>query len=233
MKEATLSKRRATLLDQIADYILTHGLADLSLRPLAAAIKTSPRMLLYFFGSKEQLIIAALAHLRTREQHDFSRALSESKPADRLESLLRHWRSWSAPGREKYSRLFFEVYGLALQNPERFPGFLEHAVGDWLALFEQAFAAAGLAPAAAQTMATLALGTVRGLYLNMLASGDRKGTETALREMLRLLSSAVELRVKSSGPEQTKNRLTGVSSSLERVRRGNRQASSASAKPFS
>jgi AcrR family transcriptional regulator len=231
MKELTLPKRRAKQLDEIADYILNHGLADLSLRPLAAAIKTSPRMLLYCFGSKEQLIADALAHLRTREQRDFGRAVSESKPADRLESLLLHWRSWSAPGREKYSRLFFEVYGLALQNPKRFPGFLEHAVGDWLPLLEQTFAAAGLAPASAQTMATLAIGTVRGLYLNMLASGDRKGTEAAFREMLRLFSSAVELRVKSTGPEQTKNGSAGVSSSLERVRRGNRPASSTSAKP--
>jgi AcrR family transcriptional regulator len=232
MKEAALPKRRAKLLDQIADYMLNHGLADLSLRPLAAAIKTSPRMLLYFFGSKEQLIIAAVAHLRTREQQDFSRALTESKPADRLESLLRHWRSWSAPGREQYSRLFFEVFGLALQNPERFPGFLEHAVGGWLALFEQAFAAAGVASAAAQTMATLALGTVRGLYLNMLASGDRKGTEAALRAMLKLFSSTVEWRVKSTGSEHTKNGLAEASSSLERVRRRNRPASSAAVKPL-
>jgi hypothetical protein len=52
-------------------------------------------------------------------------------------------------------------------------------------------------------MATLALGTVRGLYLNMLANGDRKGMEAALPEILRLLSSAVELRVKSTQYPQT------------------------------
>ena len=60
--------RRAKLLDEVADYILSNGLADLSLRPLAAAINTSPRMLLYFFGTKERLSLrswtatAARAH---------------------------------------------------------------------------------------------------------------------------------------------------------------------------
>jgi AcrR family transcriptional regulator len=104
------------LLDEVADYILSNGLADLSLRPLAAAVNTSPRMLLYFFGTKELLIAEALAHVRTREQLDFKRAVSKSKPADRIESLVRDWRLSASLRREKYSRLFFEVYGLALQN---------------------------------------------------------------------------------------------------------------------
>jgi AcrR family transcriptional regulator len=49
MKEGPVTNHRAKLLDEVADYILSNGLADLSLRPLAAAIDTSPRMLLYFF----------------------------------------------------------------------------------------------------------------------------------------------------------------------------------------
>jgi AcrR family transcriptional regulator len=71
MKEAPVLDRRAKLLDKVAGYILTNGLADLSLRPLATAIDTSPRMLLYFFGSKERLIAETLAHIRARERLDF------------------------------------------------------------------------------------------------------------------------------------------------------------------
>jgi AcrR family transcriptional regulator len=201
MKEAPMPDRRAELLDRVANYMLSNGLADLSLRPLATAIDTSPRMLLYFFGSKERLIAEALAHIRTREQIDFKRAVSKPRPADRLESLLRDWRSSVSPRREKYSRLFFEVYGLALQNPEEFPGFLERAVGDWLPLFEQAFAAAGASRAYAQTLASLALSAVRGLHLDLLATGERKRTEAAFREMLRLFTWAVQSR-----PEHSKDR---------------------------
>jgi AcrR family transcriptional regulator len=53
--KAASPEHRAELLEKVVDYLLKHGLVDLSLRPLAAALRTSPRMLLYFFGSKEQL----------------------------------------------------------------------------------------------------------------------------------------------------------------------------------
>ena len=71
MTRVSVPERRAKLLDEIVDYILSNGLAGLSLRPLAAGVDTSPRMLLYFFGSKEQLIFEALAQIRFRQQADF------------------------------------------------------------------------------------------------------------------------------------------------------------------
>jgi AcrR family transcriptional regulator len=77
-KEAAVRDRRAELLDEVANYILSNGLADLSLRPLAAAINTSPRMLLYFFGTKEKLIADALAHIE-RENSSTLNALSQSR----------------------------------------------------------------------------------------------------------------------------------------------------------
>ena len=200
-----MQDRRAKLLDEVADYILSNGLAGLSLRPLAATIDTSPRMLLYFFGSKERLIAQALARIRTREQLDFRRAVSRSTSADREGLLLREWESWSSPRREKYLRLFFEVYGLALQNRERFPEFLEGAVGEWLPLVERAFAVA-VAREPAQALATLALAAVRGLQLDLLATGQRSRTEAAFQEMLRLLSLAIRSDTKSNGPRRKDGR---------------------------
>jgi AcrR family transcriptional regulator len=205
MKEGPVPDRQAKLLDEVADYILSNGLAGLSLRPLAATIDTSPRMLLYFFGSKERLIAQTLARIRTRQQLDFRRAVSRSSSADREGLLLREWKSWSSPRRENYLRLFFEVYGLALQNRERFPGFLEGAVGEWLTLVERAFAVA-VARAHAQALATLALAAVRGLQLDLLATGQRSRTEAAFQEMLRLLSLAIRSGTKSNGPRRKDGR---------------------------
>ena len=76
MTKPAAPERRAKLLNEVVDYILSNGLAGLSLRPLAAGVNTSPRMLLYFFGSKEQLISEALAQIRLRQQADFARAMS-------------------------------------------------------------------------------------------------------------------------------------------------------------
>jgi AcrR family transcriptional regulator len=198
MKKAAVPDRRAELLERVADYILNNGLAELSLRPLAAATDTSPRMLLYFFDTKERLVAEALAHIRARGQVNFKRAMSMSRPGDRIESLLRDWRLSASPRRERYYRLFYEVYGLALQNRENFPGFLEKVVGDWLPPLEEALAALGVPPTSARALATLALAAVRGLHLDLLATGERKRVEVAFRDLLRLLDLTAESRARGA-----------------------------------
>jgi len=52
---------RDSLLPLLAAHVLTHGLGQASLRPLARAAGTSDRMLLYHFGSKEALMADAPA----------------------------------------------------------------------------------------------------------------------------------------------------------------------------
>ncbi|MEX3648859.1 TetR family transcriptional regulator, partial [Mycolicibacterium porcinum] len=52
----TPSARKIELLEAAYRYALAHGLGDLSLRPLAAAIGSSPRVLLFLFGSKDGLV---------------------------------------------------------------------------------------------------------------------------------------------------------------------------------
>src|SRR6266568_3051147 len=52
--------RRAALLTGVIAYIAERGLTELSLRPLADYLGTSSRMLIHYFGSKEQMLVAAL-----------------------------------------------------------------------------------------------------------------------------------------------------------------------------
>jgi AcrR family transcriptional regulator len=51
-----------------ADWVIEHGLADMSLRRLAAGLEVSHRTLLYHFGSKDELFQAILRAARTRER---------------------------------------------------------------------------------------------------------------------------------------------------------------------
>jgi len=187
MTRAAVPELKAKLLEQVVAYILSHGLADLSLRPMAATINTSPRMLLYFFGSKERLISEALTQIRSHQQQDFAR---DMLAPNRRERLSRVWDLWTSPQSEQYLWLFFEVYALALRDRKRFPGFLERLVKDWLPFFEQAFVSVGVAHRHVQPLATLALAAVRGLQLDLLATAERARTDAAFREMLRLLSLA-------------------------------------------
>ena len=61
------SARRDELLEKAYRYVLEHGLADMSLRPLAAAVQSSPRVLLFLFESKDALVRALLARARADE----------------------------------------------------------------------------------------------------------------------------------------------------------------------
>ena len=54
------SAERQRLLDLVAGYCIEHGVADLTLRRVAEAVGSNNRMLLYYFGSKEQMIATAL-----------------------------------------------------------------------------------------------------------------------------------------------------------------------------
>jgi len=184
----TSPNRKAELLDAIVDYLLAHGLSDLSLRPLAEALKTSPRDLLYHFSSKEQLVILALNEVRRRQQQTVASWMEEDPGALRgtsLEEIVgRFWTWLSSERNEPFLRLFFEVYGLALKDPERYPGFPEAAVADWFPMLERAFLSHGLAPAQAQARATVLVAAIRGLLLDLLAIGDRHRVDGAYNELV-------------------------------------------------
>ena len=58
--------RREDLLAQVTDHVLEHGLIGLTLRPVAAAIGTSDRMLIYHFDSRDALVSAVVAETTER-----------------------------------------------------------------------------------------------------------------------------------------------------------------------
>ena len=53
-------ERRAELLDQVVGYLGRHGIAGVSLRPVARALGVSVNALVHHFGSKDELVVAAL-----------------------------------------------------------------------------------------------------------------------------------------------------------------------------
>src|SRR5437763_1432847 len=183
-------ERRAELLDAVTEYVLEHGLADLSSRPLARAVGTSARILLYDFGSKEELVASALREARAREAATIASYRASAGHVPLTELLDSAWRWMSARRNERFLRLFFEVYGLALQDPSRFPGFLEGVVADWLPLVESALRGGGVAPDRARALAPLVVAVERGLLLDLLATGERRRVNRAHREFVdRLVES--------------------------------------------
>lgn len=178
----------ARLRDQAVDYVLTHGIGDLSLRPLAKALQTNARMLVYHFGSREGLMRQILAGLREREDAGIQAwFVGGEKPRTLPEFLRWYLARLSAPQAKPSLRLLFELYALALRNPKDYPGILEDPLAYWRKLTEQAGLASSLGPADQ----TLLLGALRGLLLDLCATGDHARVTQAME----LLAQFVEWRV--------------------------------------
>lgn len=177
-------QRRAELLDAAVEYAAEYGFAELSWRPVATALGVSPTTLVHHFGTKEQMLEAVLGRLRER-------MLAATRgPAGRQTDLATEARTtWARvcdPRSEAEFRLFFAVYGRALQAPHQFTEFLEHAVAYWMSALVEA-QGPDVDPATAARTATLVIATIRGLLLDLLATGDRDRVQAAAEAFLATL----------------------------------------------
>ena len=89
-----MQTRKRELLDALISYLVQHGLADLSLRPMAAEIGTSARLLIFHFRSKEQLLLEVLEEMQLRLQDSFTKLLA-AKPGSRNVPLMRAFWDWA------------------------------------------------------------------------------------------------------------------------------------------
>ncbi|HZD65063.1 MAG TPA: TetR/AcrR family transcriptional regulator, partial [Acidimicrobiales bacterium] len=129
------SARRVELLERAYGYALAHGLADLSLRPLAAAIGSSPRVLLFLFGSKEGLVRALLERARQDEVALLARVRAEVGTATLVPLTRAIWGWLAAAPHRPLLTLWVEAYGRSLLEPDGpWSAFARQTVQDWLDL---------------------------------------------------------------------------------------------------
>jgi AcrR family transcriptional regulator len=173
---------RDRLLAAAVDHILEHGLSDLSLRELATAIGTSHRMLIYHFGSKAGLVVAVIQTVEEAQRAAFVALEAERlSPADTLRAM---WQRFTDPSLGPHERLFFEIYGQALQGRPGAVDLLDGIIDDWVEPAARYAVARGASPAEARAEARLSLAVVRGLLLDWLATGDRRGVDAAFERYL-------------------------------------------------
>jgi AcrR family transcriptional regulator len=169
---------RDRLLAAAVDQARRDGIADLSLRELAAAIGTSHRMLIYHFGSRSGLLVAVAQAVEEAERA----AVFDS---DGSADGARHfWDRISDPALWPQERLFFELYAHALLGRPGTEAFLDDIVESWVAPIAAAMVDAGAEPKNARADARLGVAVVRGLLLDLLATGDREGVTAAFDRYL-------------------------------------------------
>ncbi|MDQ0139007.1 TetR/AcrR family transcriptional regulator [Cupriavidus necator] len=186
--DRSATEQAIQLLDAATDHVLAHGLGDLSLRSVAEALGTSHRMLIYYFGSGDGFWQALLHRIRHAEQAARQRA--EPAASDPRAAMEAAWERYSAPGYLPIMQLMFEIYGRAIRDRERFSGFLEDVVGSWTTMLAARLQRdLGLGAAEARLRARVELATVRGLLLDLVTTGDRKGTTAALKYFAAMMAA--------------------------------------------
>jgi AcrR family transcriptional regulator len=173
---------RDDLLDKTVAYVAEHGLADLSLRQLAAGIGTSHRMLNFHFGSREGLLAAIVASIEEQQRVALEELAAEAASPTAL--VRAQWAQLTDPALRPAIVLFFEVLALALQRRPGTDGFLERLTEPWL---DQAAAIAEQMDLA-MNPADLLLGiaVVRGLLLEVAAGADVDDATASLDRFLAL-----------------------------------------------
>jgi AcrR family transcriptional regulator len=169
--------------------VLENGLAEMSLRPLAAAIGSSPRVLLFLFGSKDGLVRALLARARGDELAFIEHVRAQNPDADLAMLVRTTWR-WLVDERHRpLLALWLEAYARSLTEPDGpWAGFAAQTVEDWLLLLAGAQPRDRRHTKAGATERTLALCVLRGALIDLLATGDVKRSTAAIEAYLRTAS---------------------------------------------
>src|ERR1700737_4069805 len=121
-------ERRRQLLDALIEEFAANGIGDRSLRDVAAAVGTSHRMLLHHFGSREDLLIAIVEEVESRQN-----GLLPELPTDPAKSFAAMWADLHRPELRQLERLFFECYARAAQGEKPFSRRVPGAAAGWLA----------------------------------------------------------------------------------------------------
>ena len=174
---------RERLLAAAMDHVAQHGVGDLSLRGLAAALGTSHRMLSYYFGSREGLLVEVIRAVEAQQRAALAQLLLDAD-ATPEETMRRAWRRVADPALWPNERLFFEVYAQALQGSPHAAPLLDGIVDLWVEPLTRIAVAQGRDEAEARAEARLGVAVTRGLLLDLLATGDREGVDAAMERYI-------------------------------------------------
>lgn len=166
------STGRARLLERVADHVLAHGATDLSLSELARAVGSNNRMLLYHFGSKEEVLGQAILVAFTRFPHLHGALVRLAEDAGPLRGrLLAAWQGIAHEANLPFLALFFQSFGVALYHPERNEELLGSMGAEWVDAVRAVLEREGVDEPLA--VATEIVAVWRGLQFALLSGTDR------------------------------------------------------------
>ncbi len=156
--------RRDQVAQAATDYVLEHGLVGLSLRPLAARLGTSDRMLLYHFDGKDDLVATVL-----RISNDRSVTAIRALPpaADVRQAVLDLWTAVTRPELDRCQRVYVEAAALGLTGREPYVSVVREANAVWIAALADHLAASGMPRRLAARAVVLLDAAMMGFQLDL------------------------------------------------------------------
>jgi AcrR family transcriptional regulator len=179
--------RRPELLAAATEYVLDHGIGDLSLRDMARALGVTHATLLRHFSSKEDLLLQVVAKIRSDfvDQLANDEQLRSAHPASAL--LRTTWKRLCEPAEQRQFVLLFELVGRATRDGGRVAELAQSSIDDWLTVISAQLSRIGYPPKDADTLATVLLAQVRGLQLDLLLTGDRRRVDRAIDALIEMV----------------------------------------------
>jgi AcrR family transcriptional regulator len=156
--------RREELLDQVTDHVLEHGLIGLTLRPLAAAIGTSDRMLIYHFGSRDALVSAVVVRASDRAM-----ACIEALPAapSVRSAVNRLWAAYGEAPLDSCLDVYVQAAATGLFGSEPYLSEARASNERWATALRDYFVRSGAAPRRVARVVTLVDSALYGFHLDL------------------------------------------------------------------
>lgn len=134
MSRPTEPQKKEELLKKCLGVAIETGRLDVSINAIAKKIGTSGRMLVYHFGSKQELDrqIIGLLEKRLREKLRIIQKTSSQKTASPVDALLEMWKHLTSPEMHGLLKLTMELNQRAIQGDRETQQFLEQESQKWV-----------------------------------------------------------------------------------------------------
>jgi AcrR family transcriptional regulator len=127
-------EKKQALLEQCLDAAIASGVIDFSINTIAKTIGTSGRMLVYHFGSKQELErqVITLLEMRLREKLWSFETVASGKEDSLTTTLLAMWQHLTSPAMHGLLKLTMDLNQRAIQGDTETQHFLERENQQWV-----------------------------------------------------------------------------------------------------
>ena len=167
---------RQDLLDAAVEATLEDGIAMLTFSAVGRRLGISDRTVVYYFRTKEELVLAVLESLGHRLRRLLENAFG-SEPATVLDLQRTAWPVLASRSADPVFAVYFEVVGLASARTPPYDGIGPRLIDGWVEWLAPHVLAEGAAQRRHEALAAVA--TLDGLLLLRRISGARAANAAA------------------------------------------------------